>query len=168
VCELDYAAHVCHGADGVGCDRERDDARAVRELPLEIAEIEGRVVVDVDEPNLKPLVVGELEPWGHVGVVVEFGDEDLVTLAPFASGRPRQRERERRHVGAEDRLLGCTAEELAGRLACLRHEGLCPAARLVWAADVRVRLPVVAGDRLDDLVGHLCPAGPVEKGQGPA
>ena len=165
VCELDDAPNVGERADCVGCDGERDDARAVGELPLEVVEIERRVVVDVDEADREVLVVGELEPRRHVRVVVELGDEDLVALAPVASGGARQRERERRHVRAEDRLLGTAAEELAGLQSRLGDERLGAAARLVRSADVGVRLPVVAGDGVDDLVGNLRAAGPVEEGQ---
>ena len=107
----------------------------------------------------------KLEPRRHVRVVVELGDDDLVAFPPLASGGARQRERERRHVRAEDRLLGAGAEELAGRQPRLGHERLGAAARLVRPADVGVRLPVVAGDRVDHFVGHLCAAGAVEEGQ---
>ena len=60
---------------------------------------------------------------------------------------------------------GLAAEELAGRQSCLGHERLGAATRLVRPADVRVRLPEVPGDRVDDLVGNLRAAGPVEEGQ---
>ena len=57
VCEFGDAADVGAGADGVGGNRERDDARAVREFPLEILEIERRVVLDLDEADDEALVV---------------------------------------------------------------------------------------------------------------
>jgi hypothetical protein len=165
MCELDDAPDVGEGADCVGCHRERDDARAFRKLPLEVFEIERGVVVDVHEADREILVVGELEPRRHVRVVVELGDENLIALPPVASGSARQCERERRHIRAEDRLLGTGAEKLAGRQSCLCHERLGAATRLVRSADVRVRLSEVLGDRVDDLVGNLRAAGPVEEGQ---
>ena len=142
-----------------------DDARALRELAFEVVEVERRVVVDVDEAHLEALVVRELEPGRDVRVVVEPGDDDLVSFAPLAPGRAREREGERRHVRAEDRLVRSAAEELRGGQARLRDERLGAPARLVRPADVGVRLAVVAGDRVDHLVGHLSAAGPVEEGE---
>jgi hypothetical protein len=60
--ELDDAPGVGQRSDRVRGDRERDDTGAVGELPLEVIEVEGGVVVDIDEPDLEPLVVRELEP----------------------------------------------------------------------------------------------------------
>ena len=54
---------------------------ALGELALEVAEVERRVLVDVDEAHLEALVVRELEPGRHVRVVVEPRDDDLVSLA---------------------------------------------------------------------------------------
>ena len=110
--ELDDAPDVRERADRVRRDRESDDARALAQLPLEVAEVERRVVVDVDEADLETLVVRQLEPGRHVRVVVEPGDDDLVAFAPLAAGGARERECERRHVRAEDRLLRSAAEEL--------------------------------------------------------
>ena len=57
-------------------------------LPLEVVEVEPRVVVDLDEADAKVEVVGELEPRRDVAVVVETRDEDLVA---GASVRPSAR-----------------------------------------------------------------------------
>ena len=43
-------------------------------------------------------------PRGHVGVVVQLGDDDLVPGAPAAAEGAAEVEGERRHVGAEDDL----------------------------------------------------------------
>ncbi len=60
--ELDDAADVRERADGVRCDREGDDARAAVEVALQVVEVDGRVVVDVDEANLEAFVMCELQP----------------------------------------------------------------------------------------------------------
>ena len=150
-------------ADRVRGEREGDDARSVGELPLEVVEVEAAVLVDVDEPHDEALVVRELEPRRDVGVVVEARDEDLVARLELAPGRAREREVERRHVRAEDDLLFARAEEARRRRAGVVEEHLRPAARLVRAADVRVRLAQVAGDGVDDRVGDLRAAGAVEE-----
>jgi len=51
VCQLRHALDVGECPDGVRRDREGDDARAVAQRPLEVVEIEGRVVVDVREDD---------------------------------------------------------------------------------------------------------------------
>ena len=56
------------------------------QLPLEVGEVERRVVVQVDEADRQVEVVRELEPRRDVAVVVEPRDEDLVAR-PAGSGR---------------------------------------------------------------------------------
>ena len=112
----------------------------------------------------------ELEPRRDVAVVVELRDEDLVAGGERAADRPREREVERRHVRAEDRLVRRAAQERRAAVsrACATSASL---RRLVaeGAAEVRVRLAEVAGDRVDDGVRALRPAGPVEeRGRRPA
>ena len=86
--ELDDPRRVRHRPEGVRGEREGDDAGPVGQLSLEIVEVEGRVVVDLDEADREVEVVGELEPRRDVAVVVEARDEDLVA-APRASVRAR-------------------------------------------------------------------------------
>ena len=97
--------------------------------------------------------------------MVELRDDDLIALGPLARGGPGQREREGRHVRAEDRLLGTAAEEIGRGEAGLGHERLGAAARLIGATDVRVGFTVVARDGVDDRVGHLGAARSVEEGE---
>ena len=101
----------------------RDDACALGQLPLEIVVVDRRVVADLDEADLQPEVVRELEPRRDVAVMVELRDEDLVALAQRAAEGARQREVERRHVGAEDRLVGIAAQECRGGQPRLRDAG---------------------------------------------
>ena len=75
-------------------------------------------------------IVRELEPRCHVRVVVELRDDDLVARSQLASERARQREVERRHVLAEDDLVGGAAEKVRGRDARVRDERVAPHARL--------------------------------------
>ena len=80
-----------------------------------------------------------------------------------AIGRAREGEVERGHVRAEDDLLGAAAEEAARRAPRLADEQVAPPARLERSAEVCVRFPQIPRDRVDHLVGHLSPAGRVEK-----
>ena len=161
--KLDDATHVRHRADGVGRDGEGHDASSIGEQPLEVVEVERRVVMDVDESHGQILVVGELEPRRYVRVVVELRDDDLVAGFPRPAGGARQREVQRRHVRAEDGFVRRAAEEVPGCHASLRDEPFGAPARLVWAADVRIRVAEVGRHGINHRVGNLRPAGPVEE-----
>ena len=113
--ELDDPPHVRRGADGVRRQRERDDARALRELALEIVVVEREVVVDVDEADDDAEVVLQLEPRRDVGVVVEPRHEHLFALAQRARERAREEEVERGHARPEGDLLVAAAEEVDRR-----------------------------------------------------
>ena len=65
-------------SDGVRGEREGDDAGVLGELPLEVVEVEGRILADLDEVHAEIEVARELEPRSDVAVVVEARDEDLV------------------------------------------------------------------------------------------
>ena len=99
---------------------------------------------------------GQLEPRRDVAVVVELRDDDLVAGSQLAA--------ERRGVSAKFSVVmfapkttssGVQPRKLAAGPARLVDQRLGPPARLVRAADVRVRLAQVVGDRVDHLVGHL-------------
>src|SRR6266511_721609 len=64
VCSSDLgdSPRVGRRADGVRCKREGDDLRPLGQLPLEIVEVERRVVVDVDDAHDESEVVRNLEP----------------------------------------------------------------------------------------------------------
>ena len=117
-----------------------------------------------DEVDAEVEVACELEPRSDVAVVVETRDEDLVAGRERAAERPREREVERRHVLAEDRLLGPAAEEARGGRVRLLDELVAAAAGGERTAEVRVRLAQVGGDRVDHALRALRPAGRVEEG----
>ena len=77
-----------------------------------------------DEADDEAEVVRELEPGRDVRVVVEPRDDDLVARAELASDSARQREVERRHVGAERDGLVVAAEEARGGLVRLLDQRL--------------------------------------------
>ncbi len=160
--ELGDAACVGARADRVRGERERDDARPVRQLPLEVREIERRVVVQLDEADLEVEVVRELEPRRDVAVVVELRDEDLVARLQGSPDRPAEHEVERRHVRAEDRLVRSASEERRRCVARMGDEGIAVAAPGERASEVRVRRAEVSGDRVDHRVGALRAARRVE------
>ena len=161
--ELDDPANVGERADCVRRDREGDDARAGRELSLEVGEIDVAVVRDVGEAHDEAEVMRQLEPRRDVAVVIEARDDDLVAGLPRPRGGAGERKRQRGHVRAERHLLGRAAEETAGGRPCLVDDAHRPRARLEGPAKVRVRFAQIGRDGVDHLVGHLRPAGPVEQ-----
>ncbi len=163
--EVGDPADIGERSEGVRRNGKRYDARPIRQLALEVAVVERRVVVDIDEADLQLLVVRELEPRRDIRVVVELRHENLISLVPGTSKGARERKGEARHVRAEDRLFRRAAQELGRSEPRLSDERLGLAARLVRAAGVRVRLAVVARDGVDHLVRDLCPARPVEEGE---
>ena len=152
-------AVVSRRAHGVRGERKCDHPRAFGQLPGEVVEVEGRVLVDLDEADSEVEVLGELEPGRDVPVVVEARDEDLVACCERSSERAGQGEVERRHVLAEHRLAGPAAEEARG--GCVRplDELVAAAAGRERRAEVRVRLAQVGGDGVDHRLGALRAAG---------
>ena len=161
--ELAYAAGVGDRADRVGGPGERDHLGARPELALQVPDVEGRVVVQLDVPDHEVPVVRDLQPGSDPRVVVQAGDEDLVAGAERARRGPGQREVERGHVGPEDHLAGLAAEE-PGRLALGLLEDLPDAdARGVARAQVGAGLPERERDRVTHLVRDLRAARGVEE-----
>jgi hypothetical protein len=95
--------------------------------------------------------------------VVKLRHDDLVAFAELSRERARKGEVERGHVRAEHDFLRTAAEEARSNAACLADEQVAAPAPFEGAAEVRVRLTQVPGDRFDHLVGHLRPARRVEE-----
>ena len=165
--EVDDAAHVGRRADRVRGDRERDDARPIGELPLQVVVVEGHVVRHLDEADDDAEVVLKLQPWRHVGIVVELRHEHLVAGSERSRERAREEEVETRHARPERDLLVAAAEEGGRALPRVRDQRIRAPRGLVGSADIGVRLPEVAGDRVDHLVRALRSARAVEEGDRP-
>ncbi len=111
--------HVADRPDGVRGPGERDDAGLVRELPLQVVEVERAVLADVHEADGEAAVLRHRQPGRDVGVVVEPRHEDLVAGAQvLARERAREAEVERRHVRPEADLLRATRRGSAPRSPC--------------------------------------------------
>ena len=165
--ELDDAAHVRRRADRVRGDRERDDARPLGELGLEVGVVDLELAREAGHADDDPEVVGQLEPRRDVPVVVERRDDDLVALAQRPPERAGEEEVHGGHALAERGLSRRAAEEGGRALVGALDEPVRPAARLVRRADVGVVLAQVGRDGVDDLVRALRPARPVEEREAP-
>ncbi len=149
----------------VGGERERDDARPLGQLALEVVVVDGEAVGGVDGPNGQPPVGGQLDPGRDAAVVVERGREDLVARREVAPGCAGDREVERRHVHAEGDVVAAAAEEAARVGLRAGEDRLHRPAGRVRGAEVPGGLAQRPGDRLADLVRHLRAAGRVEEGE---
>ena len=163
--ELDDPADVRRGSDGVRRDGKRDHSRSRRELRGKVVVVELELVGEARRTHDDAEIVRDLEPRRHVPVVIERGDDDLVTLPKRSCERTREEEVERGHALAERDLPGCASEE--GRSALVRplDELVRAPARLVRGADVGVRLPQVRRDGVDHLVRALRSARTVEESE---
>jgi hypothetical protein len=101
-------------------------------------------------------------PRRDVGVVVEFGDDDFISLAPRTPQRTGDMKRERCHVAAEGDFRRRGAQKIRERHAS-RVERLI-GFEAAWKMPVRVRVVMhqVVGHRVDDALRHLSAARAVE------
>jgi hypothetical protein len=163
--ELRDAARVGDRPDRVRGQREGDDTRPVGEQRRQRVDVERRVgVVDRRALDDEAVILGDAQPRRDVRVVVEVGDDDLVAGLRRARDGVRELEVQRRHVRAERDLLRRAAGQLGGGAPCLGDE-------LDRVERCRERTAVVGGaaaqvpgHRLDDLLGRLRAARPVEEG----
>ena len=163
--EVDDAAHIERRADRVRGDREGNDTRSIGELPLQVVVVEPHVIGHLDEADDDAEVVLQLQPRRHVRVVVELRHEHLVAGSERSRERAREEEVETRHARPERDLLVAAAEERSRTLTRVRDQRIRAPRGLVGSAGVGVRLPEVAGDRVDHLVRALRPARAVEEGE---
>ena len=118
--ELDDAAGVRSRADRVGRERERDDARAIRQLALEVGVVDFQIVGQSCDADGDVHVMRDLEPRRDVGVVVERRVDDLVARAQGPRERAAEEEVERGHALPERGLVRRAAEEADRAVSCAR------------------------------------------------
>ncbi len=116
-------------------------------------------------PDRQAEIVGRMPPRVDVAVVIELGHHDLVARAPLSRERPRDMERDGRHVLAEAHPLRARGVE-EGRVhpPGIEQERVGLLAARVHPVGVGVVVDQVLADRVDDRRGHLGAAGAVEVG----
>jgi hypothetical protein len=121
--------------------------------------------VELGEDDASAPVGGRHDPRRDVGVVVEPGADDLVAGAEVARDGAGERERERRHVGAEHDPRAAGAQQLGDRLPRPLHEPAGAHARSERTTDVgAVAVGEVGAHRFDGHVHHQRARRPVETG----
>ena len=156
--------HVVDRAEGVGGEPHRHEPRARADLGGEAVGVERAIG---PQRNLADdqAAFGEPQPGTAIGLVVELGDDDLVARRTLARHGVRQREGERRHVGAEGDRAPVRGAEESGRLFAHQVQQLVGAPRRgELTVRVGVRLAIVAGDGVDHRRRHLRPRRAVEEG----
>ncbi len=161
---VDDRREVGHRAQRVRRTGDRDPSRPWADARRDRVGIEASGGgVELRQPQDGTTVVGREAPRRDVGVVVEPGAHDLVTRRPVARERPREREVERGHVGAEDDALRIGAQQPAhAATRVVDHAG-----RRARRCEPPVPVRVVAraqevGERVDRAVDHLGAGGSVE------
>ena len=110
----DRVAGIAHG----------DELRPRTKLGFEVLQVEGHVrQIDVGGLDGHAPVGGHRPPGGNVGLVVQGGDDDLVTGLQRRADGPTDVQGQGRHVVAELDLVGrCRAQEVGdGRMGLIGH-----------------------------------------------
>ena len=88
-------------------------------------------------------------------MVIELGDNDLVTRLQATADGPCHMKGDRRHIGAERNLSRITVEEVCERAPSIGDDGIGLGTRGVLPMRVRVVMQQVLLHRLDDRHRHL-------------
>ena len=140
------------------------------EVLLEIVEVEGAIdLVDIDGMHGYAFVLGHQVPRRVVGIVVELGQDDLVTGLQRLPKRAAEREGERGHVGPKIHLFAVLGVEHVGHPFVRRHNN---GVGFVAGHELPVCVGIRAGEVFDDAVDtglrHLGAGGAVEENVGAA
>ena len=126
------------------------------------SEATAAIRIEVEPPHFGSRIPGSDDPWPDVPVVIEAGDDDIVSGFPRGAESPAHREGERCHVLTESDLVGGGAEEIADRAAGRRCHG-------VGLTRGHERPTVVAppgshevGHRIDDRLRYLGTTRPIQ------
>src|SRR6476661_8197569 len=106
MCALDCATIIVHGSERVTPGAERNDFGTRRNQPLKIAPIELPALrVHLRYVQSHAALLNQSLPRRHVGMMLEFGDENFIAWPERSSQSARQVINDRRRVGAEDDLI---------------------------------------------------------------
>ena len=114
-------------------------------------------------PTNRATLLLERQPWGHIGVMIETGDEDFIAGAKITANRTRHGVGQRGHVGAEDDFVGAAIKKIGHGGARFIQHGVCVAAGGVGAAGVGVVMAQIVGDGVDYAARDLGSAGAIEE-----
>ena len=150
-------------ADGVRRIANRHQLRLRAELALQVVKIESAIrFANVHGTNHHALFF-KCFPRRIICVVIEHRKQDFVTRLELSSDRPRQSQRDRGHVLAEDHFFGRTVDQI-------RHRGARPGNRVVCATaceertvGIRIRFEKIFLHGVHHLPRNLCSGRSIEK-----
>ena len=135
-------ANSGHRADQVGRGGNSDQAGAFAQQRLDRLDRElPRGRIEVCPPDSRADRLCGVHPGPDVGVVVESGDDHLVTRPPGLGHRAREVKGQLGHAAAEDDAVGLGKEEVADRLPRLYHDVVGAALGAGQPSPVRDRRP---------------------------
>ena len=120
--------------------------------------------VQRDGAHDEPALLRDGAPGRDVGVMIEFGDHDLVAGLPIAREAAREMEGDGRHVVAERHVGGRRVEEVGKGGAGVVKQRVGLGARGIGPVGVGVVMQQVVGHGVGDLLRHLGAPGAVEIG----
>ena len=156
---------VRSGADQVRRAGDGDEAGPRGQLRLHVlgAQLTG-LAVEPDPADGRPDRLGRLHPRADVGVVVQPGDDDLVTGRPRLRQRPGQVVGQGGHAPPEDHPAGVGAHEVGHGRPGIEHDAVGAAGGGADVAAVGDVGQQGGGDRLTDHRRHLRATRAVEVG----
>ena len=152
--DVDDAPHVVDGAEGVVDMSHTDKLGAGRDEPFQFREDEVAIAVGRDGAQGGTPLLGNPLPWHNVGMMVEFGDDDLVAGSQELSSVGLCHEVDALGGAShEDDLLARSGiDEPLHLLACLLVGIGCTSREGVGATmDIRVIVLVIVRNLVDDL-----------------
>src|SRR3954471_8106911 len=94
---------IVNRAERVASRTESYDLRFLRYQPLKVWPVQlSRFGIHLRNPQGYSAFDNQGLPWGDVGVVFEFSDDDLITSLHVSAERSRQLVNHRSRIGAED------------------------------------------------------------------
>lgn len=143
------------GADGVGGVTDGDEFGFRCDFLAQVVEIKRAVgSVDIGLANDDAFFL-ERAPGRDVGVVIKRGDDDFISRFQIARDGARKRERDRRHVLAEDDFVFVAVKEVGHRGARGRDDRVVAAAGFEGTVGVGVSGEEIILHGLHDLLGDL-------------
>ena len=157
--------HVGPSTEDIARRRHRHEPGAVRQqvVVLSNRQLTGPQV-HLRPPYGDAGALRGLNPRPNVRIVVEAGDDDLVSRRPAGRQGPRQPVGEGRHVRPEDHPGPIAPDEVGDGLAAFVGDGPGPLARRECPAAVGETGGISTRDRLDDAGRQLRPSRTVKVG----
>ena len=150
-------------AHGVGSPPDGHHAGVAANLRREVEHVKGAIArLDVGRAHLHPALL-QAYPGRDIRVMIQAAHQQLVPALQLSAQGATQGKGQRRHVGAEDHLVGCAIEEVRHRGARIGNHPIGALAGEECTPGVRVACGEVIGNRVNHALRHLGTARSIEE-----